>query len=51
MTGLALFAVCALASFSGYLAGFWQGWRLGRRYGEVDGVAWATNRLEEERKR
>jgi hypothetical protein len=53
MTGeqIVVCVVSAMVSLTIYLIGFAHGWRLGKKYGEADGVAWATDRLREERKR
>lgn len=33
----------------GSMIGFWYGFKAGRRWGEADGVAWATERLRQAR--
>lgn len=45
--------ICWITAFAsgllGSLIGFWFGFKAGRKWGEADGIAWSTQRLEEAR--
>jgi hypothetical protein len=41
------FVIPAVSVILGYALGFWQGWHNGKKWGEAQGVHWATQRLHE----
>lgn len=47
MTDVLVFLFAMLGSLIGYGIGFYQGWQFGRRWGEADGWAAATERLRQ----
>ena len=42
-----MFLAAFLSGCIGAMVGFYWGWKCGRKYGEAEGVKWATERIKE----